>query len=51
MPKNIYVEPIDFFPESVRKSVGIGEYAEDEEQEEKKREVNEQIRKFVNKKK
>ena len=42
LPKNTYIESSDYFPEEIRKEIGLGEYWDgptmegDEEQEEEK---------------
>lgn len=49
MKKEKYTEPSDFFPKSVRKEFGLGEYNTDE-QDKKTKKVNKQFRDYVNKK-
>lgn len=44
--KKAYKEPEEFIPEDIRKEFKLGEYAE-EENEEEKREVNKTIRDYV----
>lgn len=51
MKKPKYVEPADYFPASLRKEFGLGEYAEDTEEEEKRAKENKDFRDYVNKKK
>ena len=46
--KFVYSEPDDYFPESVRKELKLGEYAEDQEEEKKK--ANKEFRDYVNNK-
>lgn len=42
MAKSIkYVEPADYFPKEIRKKMGIGEYAKDENSDEKRIDVQE----------
>lgn len=44
--RKAYKEPEEFIPEDIRKEFKLGEYAE-EENEEEKREVNKTIRDYV----
>lgn len=51
MAKNKYTEPTDYIPKSIRKELKLGEYAEEETKKKEKRELNKEIREFVNNKK
>lgn len=44
-----YAEPVDFFPEEIRKQFGLGEYANANNNEEDKedKEINKDIRRFA----
>ena len=44
MKRAKYSEPVDFIPESVRKELKLGEYAEDEETEANKKDENKDFR-------
>lgn len=50
MAKKTYVEPDNYFPESIRKEFKIGDYAEDEKKKEENRELNKKFRDLVNNK-
>lgn len=54
MAKTSYKEPMDFFPEDVRKEFGLGEYNTDvapaEESKDQERDLNKKIRDYVNNK-
>lgn len=47
MAKKIdYSEPTDYIPQDVRKKLGLGEYAKDTKEEDKKKKENEEVRKI-----
>ena len=47
MAKKIdYSEPKDFIPKDIRKQLGLGEYANEPKQDEKKKKENEEVRKI-----
>lgn len=46
MAKTNYTEPTDYIPEDIRRKLKLGEFAEEEKE---NKEVNKEIRDFVNK--
>ena len=49
MEKAKYIEPTDYIPEEIRKELKLGEFAEEEEKREpkKQREIDEKIRNHI----
>lgn len=41
-----YSEPKDYIPKDIRKELGLGEFAKDTKEEEKKKKENEEVRKI-----
>lgn len=49
MKRAKYTEPTDFIPEDIRKELKLGEYAEEQEDEEQERaKENKELRKIIN---
>jgi len=52
MAKAKYTEPSDYIPKDIRKELKLGEFAEEEQEEEKrvKEKVNKDIKDYINRK-